>query len=263
MISILMSTHNPVEDYLKKCLDSIFNQTYSDFEIVLIDDNSDCDVYSFLVNNKYDLSKIKYKKIKNEMGLPKALNEGLKMCEGDYIARFDDDDIMYSDKLLKNIEFLEQNNLDGCWSLIEKIDKNDNFIGFNKIDRSINFLDQLLYKGNIFTHSTLFIKKECLENIGGYDVNLRFAQDSELYIRLLDKYKMGLIDEPLIKYRINDYRNNSYRETLSLTYALFGVVNYYTSNNTNTNKKSKIKLFIRILRYYYNILKIMKKNSFK
>lgn len=259
MISILMSTHNPITEYFKKCLDSIFSQTYQDFEIVLIDDGSEQKVIDYLKKEEIDLSKIKHIRLDKNVGLPRALNIGLKECKGEYIARMDDDDIMLPTRLEKQLDYIQKNNLDGCFTWYDTIDNSDNIISKQSIEISNEkMLSQLLNKGNIFCHASLFLKKSVFEEINGYDENLRYAQDSELYIRILTNYKMGIVKEYLLQHRKNDYRNNSYRETLSLTYALFGAMNYYTTKG-NLKLAEKIKIFIRMIRYYISLLRIAKK----
>lgn len=259
MISILISTHNPIAKYLKICLESIFSQTYQDFEIVLIDDGSDEKVIDYLKKEKFNLDKIRYIRLDQNVGLPKALNIGLKECKGEYIARMDDDDVMFPTRLEKQLKYVQENEIDGCFTWFDTIDASNNIIGRQAINVSNEkMLNQLLNKGNIFCHASLFLKKSVLEEINGYDENLRYAQDSELYIRILTNYKMGIVKEYLVQHRKNDYRNNSYRETLSLTYALFGVMNYYTSKR-KLKINEKIKIFIRIIRYYIGLLKIAKK----
>lgn len=259
MISILMSTHNPIIKYFKICLESIFNQTYQNFEIVLIDDGSDEKVIDYLKKEEIDLSKIKYIRLEQNVGLPKALNIGLKECKGEFIARMDDDDIMLPTRLEKQLEYVKKNNLDGCFSWYDTIDSLDNVIKRNAINiDDKKMMKQLLNKGNIFCHASLFLKKSVFDKINGYDENLRYAQDSELYIRILTNYKMGIVKECLLQHRVNDYRNNSYRETLSLTYALFGAMNYYTSKG-KLKLKEKIEIFGRLIRYYVALLKISEK----
>ena len=259
MISILMSTHNPIDKYFKLCLDSIYNQTHKNFEIVLIDDCSDEEVISFIKNNNYDISKINYIRLNENVGLPRALNIGLKECKGDYIARMDDDDVMDITRLEKQLKLVEENNLAGCFSWFNLIDSNDNTIGQKSINiSSYKYLKQLLGKGNVFCHSSLFVKKDILNKLDGYDENLRYAQDCDLYIRLLEKNNMGMVEEYLVDHRINDYRNNKYRETLSLTYSLFGVMRHLTSGK-NVKKKHYIYAVSRILRYFVGIVKIAKK----
>ena len=259
MISILMATHNPVENFLKKSLDSIFNQSYRNFELVLVDDGSDVPVIRFLKNENYDLSKVNYIRLEKNVGLPTALNIGLKVCKGEFIARMDDDDLMDLTRLEKQLNFIQSQVLDGCFCWYENIDKNDIVVSKRVINlHRSKYLKQLLKKGNIFCHASLFVKKSVLDDVNGYDENLRYAQDSDLYIRILKKYKMGMIDEFLVQHRVNDYRNNKYRETLSLTYALFGVANYFTSKE-QISFKDIITIFSRVFRYCVGLLKIVKK----
>lgn len=263
MISILMSTHNPIQEYFNKCLDSIFNQSYQNFELVLVDDGSDKKVIDLIDKNKYDISKIKYVRLDKNVGLPKALNIGLKHCEGEFIARMDDDDLMDENRLNHQLDFVNSNKLDGCFCNFDTIDDEDKVIAKNIISISSDkYLKQLLQKGNIFCHASLFVKKTVLESISGYDENLRYAQDSDLYIRILEKYKMDTINENLVQHRQNIIRNNKYRETLSLTYALFGAMNHY-SNGDKLKISDKLSIIQRLLRYYVGIKKINKKRGDK
>lgn len=259
MVSILISAHNPIKKYLHLCLDSIFAQTYQDFEIVLVDDGSDEPVIDIVKEKEYDMSKIIYLRLEKNVGLPKALNAGLKKCNGDYIARIDDDDLMHEKRLEKQVELVENNNLDGCYSWFNLIDKDGKFIVEKNITISKEkYLDFLLKKGNVFCHSSLFVRRDVLNKLEGYDENLRYAQDCDLYIRILEENTMGMVEECLVDHRINDYRNNKYRETLSLTYSLFGVMKHLTIGK-NIKKKHYIYGFLRGLRYFVGIVKIAKK----
>lgn len=250
-----MSTHNPIKEYFEKCLSCIFSQSIQDFELILVDDGSDEPVINYISGEKYDKSKIKYIRLDNNVGLPKALNIGIEKCSGEYIARMDDDDLMTVDRLEKQLNYVKNNGFDGCFCWYDNIDKND--VVLNSFNISLpekKFLNQLVKKGNIFCHASLFISTKAMRSINGYDENLRYAQDSDLYIRLLEKYNIGMVKERLVQHRINDYRNNKYRETLSLTYALFGSMRYYTNNK----KSSKFAIAKRLLHYYIGILRIRK-----
>lgn len=259
MISILMSTNNPIEEYFEQCLECIFSQTYKNYELVLIDDGSDESVMNYLKKKQYDLSKLKYIRLEQNVGLPRALNIGLKHCSGDYIARMDDDDLMSFDRLEKQLNYIEKNNLDGCFSYYNHIDNENKVVASKTIFlKESKFLKQLLAKGNIFCHGSLFVKKSVLLQVNGYDENLRYAQDSDIYIRILKKYKIGLVKEALLSHRINNYRTSTYRDTLSLTYALFGAMNYFTSKEKITIK-DKVIIFKRLIRYFISIIRIQKK----
>lgn len=237
-ISVLMACYNPKEQYLVKSINSIINQDYEDFEVIIVDDGSQIDVQEILEKNKIFFSNIKIIKLLENKGLPKALNIGLKNCNGEYIARMDDDDIMMPNRLSKQKLYIECNGLDGCWSNFDRINQNGDFVEsvICKIKED-NLLKQLVSKGNILCHSTLFIKKDILTELGGYDENLRYAQDSELYIRILEKYKMGIVKERLVQFRINNYRNNYYKECFSDVCAFFGAYLFYVRNNKSLKYK--------------------------
>ncbi|HFI0304963.1 TPA: glycosyltransferase family 2 protein, partial [Streptococcus suis] len=104
-VSILMSSFNPNEIFLRECFDSIENQTFKDFELILVDDGSfETDFDSILSNYSF-----RYTLIKNSqnLGVSRSMNNGLKVCNGSYIAKMDDDDIMHPDRLKLQYEFLQ------------------------------------------------------------------------------------------------------------------------------------------------------------
>ena len=254
-----MSSHNPVEKYLIEAIESIYKQTYQEFEIIVIDDGSDYLVEEIFKRNNLYSEKVKIIRLENNKGLPYALNVGLKYCKGEFIARMDDDDIMAENRLELQMKFLKNNsNAIGCWSNFRRIDKNG-----LEVKRSIirlkkeKILSYLISRGNQFCHSTLFVKKSALESINGYDENFKYAQDSDLYIRLLEKYKngMGVVQEVLVDFRINTYRNDYYRASLSMTYAFLGAFLYFIRNR-KYNYKCYLWFIKRILRYVINCLRV-------
>ncbi len=254
MISILMSSYNPIEEYFLASIESILSQTYQDFELVIVDDCSNVPVEDLLKKNNIIFEKITIVRLEQNCGLPKALNIGLKYCKGEYIARMDDDDVMSPNRLdLQLIYMQEHSEYAGCWSFINRINSVGEHIRAVKLPTDEEkYLKILITSGNIFCHSSLFVKKDVLEEISGYDENFKYAQDSELYIRILEKYKMGMVKEHLVDFRINNYRNNYYRAYLSMHYALFGCILYYTRHKITC--KNVIWIVKRMAKYIINIL---------
>ena len=231
-ISILMASYNANEEYLSECIKSIQRQTFKDYEVVIVDDHSKIPVKDLLKKNNIIDEKIRVVRLNVNSGLPTALNEGIKYCKGQYIARMDDDDIMDNQRLEKQLKYLESHSeYVGCWSNINRISRDGSVVEnvICKLEPK-KYLKQLVSRGNIFCHSSLFIEKCIMLEIEGYDENLKYAQDSELYIRILEKYDMGMIDDVLVLFRVNDYRNSYYRECLSLTYSFFGSLLFYIRN---------------------------------
>lgn len=131
MISILMATLNPNTEWFRSALDSIQRQTFRKYELVLVDDGTtNCCIEDILAQYSF-----KYKIIKNDIshGLPYALNLGLKHCEGEFVARMDDDDIMADDRLEKQYQFLKGKN-----GVV--------FSGYFRIDGRGNIIDCGLYE---------------------------------------------------------------------------------------------------------------------
>lgn len=247
-ISILMATYNPKEEYLVLSIKSILNQTFKDFEFIIIDDGSDVDLRNVLKENLINDNRIRIIKLEKNCGLPKALNYGLQLCKGEFIARMDDDDISKENRLEEQYKFLKSNKkYVGCWTLFDCIDENGNPIDQKQIIvNPEKILKRLIIKGNFLCHSTLFIKREILNSINGYDENLLYAQDNDLYIRLLEKYNMKILDKKMVSFRKTVIRKNVYRDCLANSFVHFSK-KYFIKRNKN-NLKYKIWYFRWLLR---------------
>lgn len=262
MVSILMASNNPNQEFLKESIWSILRQSYQDFELILVDDGSDYPVADILSALGISDQRIFVIRTEKNQGLPKALNFGLTYCKSEYVARMDDDDIMERERLEKQCAYMSMNpECIGCFSSFERIDRQGKHISDNLLQtKPVRIKKQLLSCGNIFCHSTLFVKKSILEEIGGYDENLRYAQDCDLYIRLLDKGNIGIVTDSLLKFRINDYRTNMYRDCLSLTYSYFSALRYFCSSSYMT-LEMWIFFFERTIRYFIGCMKLILKGK--
>lgn len=111
------------EKFLKPAIESILNQTFSDFELIIIDDNSNDKTADII--KSYNDNRIKHIVNPNRIGFTNSLNQGLKIAQGDYIARMDADDISDPERFSKEIEFLENNpDIGVCGSWMKIIDEN-------------------------------------------------------------------------------------------------------------------------------------------
>jgi glycosyltransferase involved in cell wall biosynthesis len=106
-ITVLMPVYNG-EKYLREAIDSIFNQTFTDFEFLIVDDGSTDN--SVEIINSYQNSRINLVKNDKNEGLVYTLNRGLSLAKGEYIARMDCDDISLPERLKKQIDFLDSNS---------------------------------------------------------------------------------------------------------------------------------------------------------
>ncbi len=248
-ISVLMSVYNPEWNYLKKTLDSIAVQSFTDFELVLVNDGANDEKLKELLD-EYSFDIVMVKNPVN-LGLPGALNEGLKKCSGKYVARIDDDDIMEPKRLEVQFGFMEEHpeilSLSSGYTII---DENGKKIGANTYDRMSDLKKILLYKGNCLCHSTLFAQKKALDEIGGYDSKMTYAQDYDLYLRLIKKGKLHVIPDELIQFRSAPQRISRNKRILSTLFS------YYASLKNMDGFESKIfwrRALITIRQLYVNL----------
>jgi len=222
IISIIVSIYNS-DKTLSTMIDSVLNQTYKEFELILINDGS--------TDNSLDIIKEFAKKDiriviidKKNSGLTKSLNIGLKKANGKYIARIDADDIWYPTKLEKQVEFLEQNQ---DYTLIgtayNEIDDNGKII-YKKQRIPLLITDEEIreniVKFNPFFHSSVMFRKKVLETIGFYNEEFKYTQDYEYWVRIMSKYKVTNIDEVLASRRYSDDMISIKKEKEQRMYAI-------------------------------------------
>jgi len=203
MISVVMSVYN-AEEYLDESIQSILNQTYKNFEFIIINDGSTDKSQDII--NKYIEQDNRIIVINREnKGLPYSLNEGIVKSKGNYIARMDADDISMSNRFEEQIKFMEENQDIGiCGTFIESFGKNIN----NRIQRyplENAQLRPILLFTSCFAHPTVMIRKSILDKFNlKYNEEYKNSQDYELWVRLSKYTKVANISKVLLKYRIVD-----------------------------------------------------------
>ena len=178
LVSVVMSVYNG-ERYLREAIGSILNQTFRDFEFLMINDGSSDRTAEILKD--YNINRIKIIKNERNIGLTKSLNKGLRIARGEYIARQDADDVSAPDRLEKEVNFLETHRDYAVVGTFVKI--------LNEDSEVIGLLDRLtadtqirkcLGTDNCITHGSTMIRKKCLLNVGFYDESIARAQDLSL-----------------------------------------------------------------------------------
>lgn len=203
LVSIILCAYNS-EKSIEKTIISLLNQSYSNLEILILDDGSTdktkeiCEKYT-----KKDNRILFFSNIKN-IGLTKSLNILAKLAKGEFIARQDADDVSLPNRIEKQIRFLESYKLDATTTRSLVLQSKKKRPGF-----SFYIPNKLLIKfKNPFIHGTLLIKKNILTEIGYYDENFYYAQDFKLFTDLIYAgYKIKTLNEPL--YLLNTENNIS------------------------------------------------------
>lgn len=186
LISVIMSVYN-AESTLSNAIKSILNQSMTDFEFIIIDDGSSDKSLEIIYNYQIKDKRIIILKNKVNIGLTKTLNKAIQVASGKYIARQDADDISLSNRLEKQLNFLD-NNEDYVFCGTNGFRKQTNeellkFFDYHDIKKN------LILK-NCFVHPSIMIRNEAFKKYGFYDESYRFAQDYELWCRLIYKYNL-------------------------------------------------------------------------
>lgn len=205
-ITVLMPVYN-CELYIEEAVESILNQTCSDFEFLIIDDASTDNTVSII--KSYQDSRIQLIEKPLNTGLTNSLNLGLRLARGKYIARMDGDDISVPERFAKQITFLEANPdvvLCGAWF---------NIVGSNKLVKVPEHHDAIklaLLRGNCIAHPTVMIRKEILDEFSiTYEEHKEAAEDYDLWVRLLMLGKLHNLQEVLLDYRMHNAQVSSKR----------------------------------------------------
>ncbi|MCP4521828.1 MAG: glycosyltransferase [Cytophagales bacterium] len=202
LVSVIIPCYN-AEKFIKETIQSVLNQSYSQFELIIVNDgskdNSEKEILTF------DDPRIQYISKENG-GVSKARNIGIEKAKGEFLAFLDADDIFEKDNLKKKIEFLKTNKDIGLvHSLEQKFDHETRKNLVVTEGKEGNVLNLLLEMSCTVIHSpaSILMRNSLLQKIGGFDENLSTSADWEFWVRVASKTEIGLIKEPLIKYRIH------------------------------------------------------------
>lgn len=197
-LSVIMPIFN-ADKYLREAIDSIIKQSFTDWELIVINDGSTDSSENII--ESYTDTRLRYYKNKHNIGLIKTLNNGIDLCKGEYIARMDADDISEEDRFKLQIAFLEKNKEYAlCGTNARVIDENNNETGKILNLETNDYLQINLLFSVPFIHPSMMIRSEVLKN-NRFDVGYKHAEDYELWCRIADKHKVANIGNYLLRYR--------------------------------------------------------------
>lgn len=215
-VSVVIPTYNSAR-YVTQAVDSVLNQTYTDFEILVVDDGSTDETAE--VMRRYE-PRVRYIRQSNG-GVALARNRGIEEASGQYIAFLDADDTWFADKLERQVTALENSsNHRVCYTAFTVVDSDLNPLGTIRSKRVGSALEDLLLRGNVVgSICTLLCERSLLETSGGFDPRLSQCADWDMWVRLAAETDFLYIDEPTVTYRqhaTNMSRNASLLEHDSL-----------------------------------------------
>lgn len=217
-VSVILTSYNHAK-YLKEAINSVLNQTYTNFELIIWDDGSIDDSWEIIMGYK-DRRIRPFRNNENERGvygINKAIQEN---AQGEYIAIHHSDDIWEQSKLEKQVNFLDSHpGIGAVFSRALIVDENNkSFMDKSHVYYNIfkqhnrnrfEWLNRFFTQGNALCHPSILIRKECYENCGNYRYGLSLLPDLDMWVRLCLKYEIHVLPEKLVRFRVRDGEKNT------------------------------------------------------
>jgi glycosyltransferase involved in cell wall biosynthesis len=216
-VTVIIPSYNH-EKYVAEAVQSVLDQTYQDFEIVITDDASQDETVRVIRN--FTDPRIRIFCFEQNQGAAAAANKCINEAQGEFVAMLSSDDVFVPAKLETQVNFLDQHpEVGAVFSYAEIIDEDgNNFTQEDHFYKSIfiqpnrtrfEWLNHFFFNDNCLCHPSVLIRKSCYESVGQYDE--RFAQlpDLDFWVRLCLKYEIYVLPEQLIKFRIRQNEVNA------------------------------------------------------
>lgn len=220
LVSVVMPVHN-AEEYLPQAVESILNQTFRDFELIIIDDHSGDKSWNIIKKYMRRSKRIRAFRNHKKIGLPVSVRRGVEMARGDYITKINSDDLCYKTRFEKQVKYLNKN--------LRTVAVGTQYLFLNEKGKKINketfppLFDKIyeyIYRFLPIQQPAFMIAKKRLpRNFDLYNYDADSLEDIELVYKLSKYGKVEKLPFTLLKYRIND--EYSFFDTLRKIYFLF------------------------------------------
>lgn len=211
-VSVIIPTYNRA-CFLRSAIASVINQTFQDFEIIIVDDGSKDNTQS-LVQELED-ERIRYVRHETNRGEAKARNTGVLNSSGEYIAFLDDDDEWFPDKLQRQLNLLQSadSSVGGVYTGYVAIDAVEGRTLRECAPEKRGNIYKDLAAGNVIGGpSTVLLRMECFKKLGLFDETIPWGLDYDMWIRIAEKYGFECIKEPLVKYYYHEDQISNFTE---------------------------------------------------
>lgn len=218
LVSVVIPSYNHAK-FISKTIESVLQQTYQSFEIVIVDDGSRDDTPSVVAN--FADPRISFKQFPKNCGAAEATNEAIRLSSGEYVCLLNSDDYWELNKLEIQEAFMRANPAVGAvFSKVNYVDESGNLITeahrikhgdiFDQANRSrADWIRRFFFEGNCLCHPSVMIRRECYERVGLYSNCFRQLPDFEFWIRLVKKYDIRILENRLMNFRILDRGANA------------------------------------------------------
>lgn len=201
-LAVLMSVYNQ-RPFIDEALNSILTQSIREFEFIIVDDGSSDGSTEVIAKAAARDSRIRFVPVEQNIGLAAALNAGLKLCEAEFVARMDGDDISAPDRLEKQLKYIVEHKLDVLGSSYRRMG------GYGMVPRrgvkmfpaQHDDIVRALPLSNQICHPAVMMRRSAVLAVGGYDPRFRLAQDYDLWLRMIGTARFGNMPEALLSMR--------------------------------------------------------------
>lgn len=246
-VTVLMPVYNGSQ-FLRQAIQSVLNQTYNDFEFLIIDDASTDD--SLKIIKVFDDIRIKLIENYHNLGQTSSLNKGLKLAKGKYIARLDQDDICLARRLEKQVEFLNNNQeVAVVGSHYMSIDENGHYL--HELKWPVGSLSNLLYiltGHNPVGHPCVMYRKKVIKEVGYYREEYSKSEDADLWFRIYHNgYRCDNIPQILTYYREHSKQGSTVFKDLQHKNHNLAFFDFYTGLIKKEIGYNKIEQYLNVL----------------
>lgn len=259
LVSVIIPTYRRSET-LGRSINSVLKQTYTNIEIIVVDDNNENDKYRIdtekFMNQYSQVDNLKYIKHKKNSNGSVARNTGLKYSQGEYICFLDDDDEFDSKKIEKQVKCMKKLNDEyGATYCGFNIIRGDKLLSTSNPNKQGNLFKELISMDwGTGSGSNVMFKSHVLSELKGFDEKLKRHQDWDVLLRMFRKYKITLVEEPLLNIykdsRINIPNANEFVEVKTYFLSKFkeDIENMYMYDRQRIYKKHSLELSIAFLK---------------
>lgn len=222
-VSVIMPVYREKEGFVRQAIESILNQTLTDFQYIIILDDPDNDELKQVIHEycKND-SRIHFIVNDRNMGCPLTKNKGILLSTTEYVAIMDADDVSYPDRLETQLKRMEKDDVDFLAGYVEVIDEEDTVL-YRMDNLPVKHEDVVkkMRVNNCMPHPAWMLKKRSYVALEGY-ADIQGCEDYDLLLRAMNAgYKLGNCDRIILKYRLSQQsisRDNLYRQYLMMLY---------------------------------------------
>ena len=230
-VSVIIITYNRAQ-WLKTAMQTVLDQTFEDFELLIINDGSSDDTENTV--ESFCDPRVRYVKHAQNQGEGVARNTGMQHAKGEYIAFLDDDDEWFPNKLQLGVELLDsqpkQVGLVHSALINFHADSSDEVEKGSPVEQVSGKVFEKLMEETFVTLSTVMARKAGFDTVGRFDLSIPAIRDYDMWVRISKKYEFAYIDLPLVKYRIHrDSITHNFRLQIRGREAFLNKYKAYTS----------------------------------